>query len=108
MKKIEIALFVGMMFAVCLGGIRLQHDALMSEQKAITSDRKNSYLETENRILMNQISLLKDHVTDLNSQGTYSEGLADGLVRAANIGYQDGYHSAVAQFAETTPVVKGE
>lgn len=56
-----------------------------------------SKLQLENILYQHQTSLLKDQVLDMDSQGTYDEGLADGLVRSSSKGYTDGYHAAITQ-----------
>lgn len=69
-----------------------------------------SKLELENILYQHQTSLLKDQVLDMDSQGTYDEGLADGLVRSSSKGYTDGYHAAIAQMSEVPQnlVTKGQ
>lgn len=61
-------------------------------------------LRIEEKHLNSENRLLKDQVNDLSTQiltgRTYEEGLTDGLMRSKNIGYVDGYHSAMAQVTE--------
>ncbi len=62
------------------------------------------YAENQQKLSQIQNGLLKDQINDLqfslSSKRTYEEGLTDGLVRAKNIGYTDGYHSAIQQIEE--------
>lgn len=59
----------------------------------------------QSELILRQIAILQDENADLKFQlsihRTYEEGLTDGLVRAKNIGYTDGYHAAITQMEET-------
>ena len=67
---------------------------LLFQQNRIAQQSLESILQAQ------QISLLKDQVIDMTAQGTYAEGLADGLTRANTVGYRDGYHAAISQAGE--------
>lgn len=54
--------------------------------------------QSENRLLKDQI---QEYAYKATTTRTYEEGLTDGLMRARNIGYTDGYHAAIAQNEET-------
>lgn len=62
----------------------------------------------ESILTAHQISLLKDQVLDMEAQGTYDEGLADGLTRSATIGYRDGYHAAISQIEQQRLITEKE
>ena len=44
----------------------------------------------------------------MESQGTYDQGLADGLTRSETMGYRDGYHAAIAQIGQNQLITKEE
>lgn len=54
--------------------------------------------QCENRLLLDQ---LREYEYKASSSRTYEEGLMEGLVRSANVGYKDGYHAAMSQAEES-------
>ena len=90
--------FFGMVCGVL--GICLMVSMFSNYQQA--GDKNASKLEvklyeSENRLLKDQ---LRETEHRLVTNRTYEEGLTDGLMRSNNIGYKDGYHSAMHQISE--------
>jgi flagellar biosynthesis/type III secretory pathway protein FliH len=61
---------------------------------------ENNALKLENVLYQSENRLLKDELSEKKSARTYEEGLTDGLMRANNRGYTDGYHAAMSQVSE--------
>lgn len=65
---------------------------------------ENNALKLSNTLYQSENRLLKDQLSEtefkIQSARTYEEGLTDGLTRAKNIGYTDGYHAAMNQVSE--------
>jgi hypothetical protein len=60
---------------------------------------QNTLLNFKIHVAEARISILQDQLHDFSLQGTYEEGLTDGLLRSSvgtySDGYKDGYHYAI-------------
>lgn len=59
---------------------------------------QEKFYQYQNRLLVDQI---REYEYKAITNRTYEDGLTQGLVRSANVGYVDGYHAAMNQAEES-------